>query len=206
APNVMYAVPAFGWNVSRSSDTATSTRTGGWVRVYLDRPFYSSGAGELLGVVLLNDSSQVDVIRERQGRLGRLIRRHAEPASGVAARLETYVTQWGMDPLWLAPPILNPPTIADFPGATTQSGLYLEELGGMQDPHATPVAVAGFPVTYDDSRCLYYADIQCAWGNAYYPHMRLALAAYQPSSLDPAAIRPHSAADTVHLSRVVLVD
>ena len=47
------------------------------MRVYLDRPWYSSGDGELLGIVLYNGSFPVD----REG-------------------WKPYVTQWGLDPIW----------------------------------------------------------------------------------------------------------
>ena len=61
---MLYVVPTWTWDEEtspgrRSADAArrlaptlTRTRSGGGLRVYLDRPWYSSGAGELLGVVL----------------------------------------------------------------------------------------------------------------------------------------------------------
>jgi hypothetical protein len=62
-PNVLYVVPTWTWRDShqlglsvagrrRAPSTSFRTRTGGGLRVYLDRPWYSSGEGELLGVVL----------------------------------------------------------------------------------------------------------------------------------------------------------
>ncbi len=58
APNQLYSVPAFGWSSSVQGKTTESTRAGGWLRVYLDRPWFSSGDGELLGVVLVNQLSE----------------------------------------------------------------------------------------------------------------------------------------------------
>ena len=49
---MLYAVPTFGWQQSADNGTLTSTRRGGGVRVYLGRSWWSSGEGELLGVVL----------------------------------------------------------------------------------------------------------------------------------------------------------
>ncbi|WP_088546936.1 hypothetical protein [Paenibacillus aquistagni] len=55
APHVLYAVPTFGWNQAADADgNITSERHGAGIRVYLDRPWWSSGAGEVLGVVLGN--------------------------------------------------------------------------------------------------------------------------------------------------------
>lgn len=51
APNVLYVVPTFGWVRHTDTNVMSSARTGGWLRVYLDRPWHSSGEGELLGVV-----------------------------------------------------------------------------------------------------------------------------------------------------------
>lgn len=55
APKVSYVIPAFDW-ASAAGGTifnpkVTSTRQGGGLRVYLDRPWFSSGDGEQLGVV-----------------------------------------------------------------------------------------------------------------------------------------------------------
>lgn len=66
-PEVLYVVPTWTWQNERMPGFAVSrpggrevrlrptslrTRTGGGLRVYLDRPWYSSGDEELLGVVL----------------------------------------------------------------------------------------------------------------------------------------------------------
>ena len=63
-PEVLYVVPTWTWEtrklpgfslprgIGRLSPTSLRTRSGGGLRVYLDRPWYSSGVDELLGVVL----------------------------------------------------------------------------------------------------------------------------------------------------------
>ena len=63
AADVLYVVPTWTWEehvvrpavragARRPPPTLTRTRSGGGLRVYLDRPWYSSGDDELLGVVL----------------------------------------------------------------------------------------------------------------------------------------------------------
>jgi hypothetical protein len=47
-----YAVPTFGWERSGDSNLIASRRRGHGLRLFLDRPWYSSGEGELLGVVI----------------------------------------------------------------------------------------------------------------------------------------------------------
>jgi hypothetical protein len=62
-PEVLYVIPTWTWKEEivrpaaraggrRPPPTRTRTRSGGGLRVYLDRPWYSSGDDELLGVVL----------------------------------------------------------------------------------------------------------------------------------------------------------
>jgi hypothetical protein len=49
-PKVDYAIPTQAFDTSDGG--ATRTRRGGGLRIYLERPWYSSGDGELLGVVI----------------------------------------------------------------------------------------------------------------------------------------------------------
>ncbi|MGH9061656.1 MAG: hypothetical protein ACRDZY_19415, partial [Acidimicrobiales bacterium] len=56
-PLVRSVLPAWAFTTSSSGSTETSTREGGLLRIYLDRPWWSSGPGELLGVILDDDSN-----------------------------------------------------------------------------------------------------------------------------------------------------
>ncbi len=182
APKVLYVIPAFGWDSDDTPMKITSTRTGGWLRVYLERPWYSSGDGELLGVVLGPPPPTG-------------IRIAARPATAaMQEKLKPCVTHWGQDPLWVAPPMRAWPVAADFKGAAaTETGLSLEEVPGAK------VSVVGYDVAYDQKRQLWYADIQVDCGEAYYPFIRLALVRYQPKSISGAQ-------GDVKLSRVQLAD
>ena len=109
----------------------------------------------------------------------------------IAQMLQGYVTKWGSDPVWRSrlPDLV--PTTGDFPRAVaSRGGLTLEEL-----PPAARVAVAGHEVQFDPDRLAWYADIEIEMGESYFPFVRLALARFQPHSLDGA-----------HLSRVVMSD
>ncbi len=177
APKVMYVIPAFAWQKQTSATGLTSTRSGGWLRVYLERPWFSSGDGEQLGVILGPPPPTAALV-----------------AAPPPDRLKGLVTQWGQDPLWVAPGMRAWPEVADFQGAkSTESGLFLEEAPG------APVSVVGYEVAYDEERQLWYADLQINCGEAYYPFIRLALARYQPKSIKGAE-------GDVKLSRVVLAD
>ena len=59
------------------------------------------------------------------------------------------------------------------------------------------MVVAGHAVAFDPERKLCYCDVQVYLGMSYWPFVRLALARYQPNSIDTPS---------VHLSRVVTAD
>jgi len=79
--------------------------------------------------------------------------------------------------------------------ATIGKNLSISEVKATEEPAGPKVAVAGHKVEYDETRQLWYCDITIDPGAAYYPFIRLALARYQPKSVQNA-----------HLSRVVLAD
>jgi hypothetical protein len=180
APRVLYVVPTFAWEDAVEDAWNFSRRRGGGLRVYLDRPWFSSGEGELLGAVLWGcPPPQHQQFRSFE----------------VPDALRSYVTQWGMDPIWNAPalPAEAVPRKEHFLNAVAfGDGLSLDEIS---DSPNISFSVAGHEVGYDKIRRLWYCDIEMDPGNAYFPFVRLALARYQPQSIADA-----------HLSRVVLAD
>ena len=70
APDVQYAVPTFDWPAVPPAPTwqqHIQTRRGGGLRVFLDRPWYQSGEGELLGAILQTGDQLPDRLRSRYG-------------------------------------------------------------------------------------------------------------------------------------------
>jgi hypothetical protein len=174
--DVRTVVPVFQWTPSTASPASLdSQRTGNTLRVFLERPWYSSGDGELLGVVLFPSGQPA--------------------AAAVPDAVRKHVTLWGRDPIFATaatPPSL-PPTA--FPLAVrSQAGLTLDEVPGQ------PVSVAGHAVNYDGSRRLWYADIAIDLGVSYDPFVRLALARYQPDSIADAHLSRISLTDVWPLS------
>lgn len=197
APRILYVVPTFGWDREAPTTTgAKSSRSGGGLRVYLERPWYSSGADEMLGVVL------PDVPARRAGTRAAGVRRKMLAAS-IPDRLQPYVTQWGADPVATSPvqrAVLRP---ADFKLATKPRGqLTLDELPAKD----FMVTVAPHKVEYDERRQLWYCDIVVDPGTAYSPFIRLALARYQPYSVETPPAADGKPRANVHLSRVVLAE
>ncbi len=160
-PLVRYAVPHFDWDTLPGAAGITErTRTGG-LRVYLDRPWYSSGAGELLAAVYLDGQAFPD---------------NADPVAKL-------VSCWGADPIGRTAPVPGSAGGVNFPGATIVTGLTLAE-------NAAVVAAAGFAPVFDAERKLWFADLSIDAGDGYWPFVRLALARLQPNSLAGAHLSP----------------
>lgn len=204
APRVLYVVPTFGNTNTRTAQGETHWRRGGGLRVYMDRPWNSSGYGEMLAVVLPPANFTGDPTTEPP-----------------AAPYKHSVTQWGNDPIWsstfvpgtapritafplarTAPdptgkwlPPFAPATEADQPPNPFQTTLLPHP--GMTNPGSSSEAVDVAPhdVAYDAERQLWYCDIDVQTGASYFPMIRLALARYQPVSVPGA-----------HLSNIVLAD
>lgn len=205
APDVLYVVPVYEWVRTAEGKTRKSWRRGGGLRVYLDRPWNSSGYGEMLAVVLPGDA-----LNGKDP--------NTQPPSHPA---KPYVTQWGNDPAWASPSVPGPaPTLGHFGLARTApdpSGGWLPPFAPPTEaeqpegpfritdlPHpkvlgskspATRVNIAPHDVGWDEDRRLWYCDIEISPQGSYYPFVRLALARYQPLSVPGA-----------HLSEVVLAD
>lgn len=165
-PQVLYVVPTFRWDTS--PDGSTVVRKGRGLRIYLDRPWFTTGVGERLAVLV-------------------------QPGS-VAAR--QYVSEWASDPFWtatapkedLAPKhfadvTLPPDSNAD---ATHPERIYKRVVGPYilaEDPSLTVSAVALMP-EYHDDRQLWFVDVELDPGaGAYFPFVRLALARCQIDSI-----------------------
>ena len=134
--------------------------------------------------------------------------------------LKNFVTQWGNDPIWESPFVAGAyPTPSNFPlhrSAADPDGKWLPAFAPAEEADQPPgpfpttglehpdlrnpkaqsvVDIAAHDVHFDEVRKLWFCDIEVAWGAAYYPFIRLALARYQPVALHGA-----------HLSNVVLAD
>lgn len=161
-PELIYTVPTFRWDrPAPNGSTVQSTRHGNGLRVYLDRPWFSSGDGELLGVVIPGDNTRFDTI---------------PPA------LLPFVTQWGRDPIWDSGTPSAQSRVSDFPAAVANEAVTLLEQPG------SFVHVVGHRVHFDAIRKLWYCDIELNPGATYMPFVRLALVRYQPNALAEAKI------------------
>jgi hypothetical protein len=176
APHVLYVVPTFGWQRETQTNQKRSVRMGGGLRVYLDRPWYSSGIGELLGATLWTGG---DVNREDW---------------------KPFISQWGQDPIWESAALDAFPRSTHFTDAVaTEHGLPLDALLPSGVPRT--VDVVGHEVQFDPDRKLWYCDLTINTETpTYAPFVRLALVRYQPHALRDAKLSRVVLADFVQLT------
>ena len=183
AASVAYVLPTFGWQRQTETNLKRSVRFGNGLRVYLHRPWFSSGEGELLGVALWSGM---------QGALNAASR----------DKFKSSITQWGMDPIWQTGNLAGAPAVFNFPGAAASDvAVTLEEWTVYTGGEPGRVDVVGFPVEFDASRGLWYADLTLnTFTQTYMPFVRLALVRYQPHALADAKVSRVALADFAQLT------
>lgn len=186
APKVARIAPA--WTIDGPTGTPQSqqgisySRIGGWVRIYLERPWYSSGAGELVGVVALPASA--DAVTTLP--------------PGIS---HSWVTMMGLDPITVSSGNM------EFPVSPTQFGATAAvpsvpyrpayasppSLPLVEDPGGMEMSIWPYQPAYDPASGHWYVDVNISAGSAtdgpppgYF--VRLALVRFQPYSIPGAEI------------------
>lgn len=173
-PVIDYVLPSFNWIKTEKGNNLAHLRTAN-IRVYMKRPWYSSGDNERLAVIL-------------------------PPKGTDPAKNPVYAkncTVWGKDPIYTAQNLNNSnyPQIDHFPlGIENSDPKIANEEEAMKAPliydscylpgeSSAKVSVAAYKVLFDENKQLHYADIPVFIGFAYSPFVKLALARYQRHSL-----------------------
>ena len=195
APVVHSVIPLFRWSDTSEPEQPISFRhvRRAGVRVYLERPWFSSGNGELLGVLLApGGNDQFGPPPEDQ--------------SGFP-----FVSKWGADPVWLAAPVDN----RALPSVQLDSLLHsigFDDRAAPARPVTAPanyplagikgspvVTVLGYQPFFDKARKLWYVDIAVDPGDSFWPFLRLAVCRYQPNSINGCHLSAPVRCDFVQL-------
>lgn len=193
-PGVLYVIPTFGW--FRNAASTASRRVGG-LRVYLDRPWMSTGFNEMLGVILPDGAA----------------------GNTDSGDNDPLVTQWGRDPIRISKdiPTISPKASAfrlakrQGPVACPGMDAFPDEEGNLPEPFKlTGLTIPGRPgaysvaaheVGFDKDRQLWYADVNVAMPKgSYFPFLRLAVARYQPTSVEGCHLSGAVSCDFIQLS------
>lgn len=187
-------LPAFVWKVEGAQIERRTV-----VRVRFKRPWFSSGEGEQLGVVIL----PVDMFEKSAGDLAR---------SPYVSDTElgpggSYVTRWGADPIrkgptpdrWLVPHevfadyhkdrfIKN--VLMPLPADNvTTSGALKAEVSLAEDPPKTlRVALLTYEPKFDPVQALWYVDMALDALDLPDPFLRLGLVRYQKHAAEPLRV------------------
>ncbi|MHA3703212.1 hypothetical protein ACXR2U_13625 [Jatrophihabitans sp. YIM 134969] len=168
-PAVRQVLPTFRWvdgeerggaSPAVADTTWVRSRVGG-LRVYLERPWFSSGEDELLAVVL----SGLD----------------GDPAPTPDA--DVLFSRWGLDPVRRTGTAPTPELRARDLGGGDPAGhgrWVLPAVTVRGFGRRAAGAAVGHPVRYDPTRRLWACDIEPDPGEAHWPFLRLALARMQP--------------------------
>ena len=183
-PVVADVLPMFRWSEQTEPEQPFAlrrTRRSG-LRIYLERPWFSSGDGELLGVLL---------------------------AFGDDTRIAEHVSQWAADPVFLAQ---GPASRSELPLMDLVHLTGLDDRVEPGRPVAPPVArtlvdvpgdpvvwVLGYQPEFAPDRRLWFVDVSLDPGAAFWPFVRLAVARYQPSSLPGLHLSPAVRCDFAQL-------
>lgn len=173
-PKLLYIVPTFAWEDRSGGDVLGRRRRPGGLRVYLERPWWTSGGGELLGVLLPGRPTGQTPLPDAEARVA---------------------TQWAVDPAHAGAPTPDTPAPVHFPRAVASAA----GLSGPDAPGVT-VGVAGHAVGFDETRDLWYCDVEVDVGAAYMPFVRLALARWQPAAVAGEQLSSAVLADYVQLT------
>lgn len=167
-PQIHSVIPLLRHSRTVSNGQLTSTRSCIGVRIYLKRPWFTTGEGERLGVSVPttaefgNTIAQFDALRD-------------------------LVSRWGCDPFQsMAPgkaPHLVPEMILN--GKEQQDSAQIPD----NPEGALGHTVIGLEVHFDAERDLWYADLELNLGstqliNQRFPMLRLALVRFQPGSFE----------------------
>ncbi|WP_165956057.1 hypothetical protein [Streptomyces hainanensis] len=173
APHLLYCVPTIGFeDVDADPGTTVRRRRGGGLRIYLGRPWFSSGDGELLGVLL------------------------HEGAGDPPSEALPFVTLTGRDPIHQSADVSRP-SAATFAGATAvRQGV---PLAGAGLPAGFAVTVVGYAPEFDADTNRWFCDLDLDPGAGYLPFLRLALARFQPNSVTDCHLSPVVLSEVVRL-------
>ncbi|MCG8580962.1 MAG: hypothetical protein MI866_13655 [Bacteroidales bacterium] len=160
APEIDYIIPNFEWRKTQNATAMRHQRMGGGLRIFIKRPWFSTGDDEMLGILLPEKGY------------------HPTTFVSNSPAYNTDYTSWGMDPILYS---VQPQGYSPKPEDFFMNPVIDHDL---QYPDKKQRAkVVAYPVHFDEDRQIWFADIRIHPHNMYFPFVKLALARYQPYSV-----------------------
>jgi|GEM_PF-6142128 len=189
APVVAYVVPLLQSSQRSQPGRNVQQRHGNWFRIWLERPWYSSGEGELLALVCWPG----DLLRPRGAASNYLLEPIRRAWGSVSQpfmpeRISMLYTGWGHDPIWAQQRTLSPMPAGAFANRLDTGMVQVvpsQLLDGRVPTDDDPrVGLALYLPQYHEAEQRWYADVLIAPDDAaYFPFVRLCLARYQPNAI-----------------------
>jgi len=164
----------------------TQLRRGGGIRVYLERPWFLTGADESLGVILVSPDRTLQSFPDAPENSWNFNRSNPLPQ---------WVSQAGQDPIRRGRGV-SALTASDFLNPTQSGSVSILQGAVDADDRQVPATILGYVPRFEESSGLWCADVQVNADAAYMPFFRLAVGRYQKNSLN----------EEVSLSRVSTID
>lgn len=151
---LLYTIPTFRWEQSFDGDSLIRQRHGGGLRVFLERPWFSSGEDEALGVL-------------------------AWKSDWAVPQDLSYISIAGCDPIWntSAPNLI---LTSDYINVSESTDEYLQE---GESNRRQPVFVYKVQFDKEGKRWYADIDLSKVADSSYFPFVRLALVRYQANSV-----------------------
>ena len=196
APVVHSVIPLFRWSDGTEPEQPVARRHGrrAGLRVFLERPWFSSGAGELLGILLAPRGDDT----------------FGPPAPDDSGF--PFVSKWGGDPAWFSAPVERRPlAVVQLDNLLRTTGLddrpepgrpvtAPQQLPLASLPEQPTVTVVGYKPQYNRERRLWYVDVALDPGPTFWPFVRLAVCRYQPDSIAGCHLSPPVRCNYVQLT------
>ena len=189
-PQLDYVVPTFRWTTEMGASLAhvTRRRAPGGLRIYMKRPWFSSGNDERLAVILCPSGG-----------------RPVHPA------VRACITSWGFNPLKQSDLMPPHPLVTDLKDAEHESCEMQVPTAWVSDEIPatdSSIVVASYPVQLEPRRSLVYCDLELDPHQCFFPMVQLALARYQPNALSAAQLSRTVRSEFVQLmpARVLRVE
>jgi hypothetical protein len=195
-PEVLDVVPTLG-SAPMPDDPSVRRREGGWLRIWLARPWFATGQGEALGVVIAS-----------------------RPPGGPESAHYPVSSLLGTDPTHRAVPVpgLQPGHVRR--AAHFEAGVILPEMkevsirfaqqAGLDVTamHVPDATLALFEPQFDPASQRWFADVRIDLPGAYFPLVRLAVVRYQHHAIagnHPLSPHHFRVSPVVHLEPVPLL-
>jgi hypothetical protein len=181
----------------------TRVRDGRVLRVYFDRPWYSSGDDEMIAVILRQQLTPPAKSVAPAGITAVLPGGSPKPAD------QLFTSAWGRDPIVNTGAASINLTAANFPLAKTQPlftpGAVVMPVtnwftGYKLPGNNTPIVAVPHEVKFDAASKLWYSDIAIAIDATYRPFVRLAISRFQPYSVAGCHLSSPVVLDAAQLS------